>query len=271
MKSIQIKWLLIAIIGLLAIILAIVCFKIANLNNTISELHLANSSNDIKELNKLIFESHFKDDLVLNSFNITTTIIITFFTVIIALGGYLSFSKINEEINDLKKIQEENNKTATKVSLFKEEFIKYSTLINSVEIVKNGNGLKIYLQENKNLEINRSILYNHISSMLFSLTYLYDLSNTFSFDHTIVKKSITTNNKKIIYYLQYFTEYIKDDSTSLKINNTGVELYKLLNSLYTEKLINHTKLFQTELNSTLIELVVILKEFKDNNYNTNIK
>ncbi|MDM1535077.1 coiled-coil domain-containing protein [Myroides odoratimimus] len=115
MKSIQVKWLLIAIIGILSIITVTLCFRLKKLNDTVNNLYLSNSSNDIKQINSLIFESHFKDDLVLSGFNTSTTIIITFFTVIIALGGYISFQKIEKDIEKLKESATTIEETANEV------------------------------------------------------------------------------------------------------------------------------------------------------------
>lgn len=75
--------------------------RIDNINNSIENLKLKNDEK-LADVYKLVFESHFKDDLVLSGFNISTTIIIAFFTALIALGAVFSFKKIDEEIKELK-------------------------------------------------------------------------------------------------------------------------------------------------------------------------
>ncbi|KZE82864.1 hypothetical protein AV926_04770 [Myroides marinus] len=88
--------------------------RIENINNSIEDLKLKNDEK-LVDVYKLIFESHFKDDLVLSGFNTSTTIIIAFFTALIALGAVFSFKKIDEDIKELKKSATTIEKTANEV------------------------------------------------------------------------------------------------------------------------------------------------------------
>ena len=80
--------------------------QIGSLNKTIENLSALNNS-DLKSDAQAIFQSSFKDDLVLNSFSNSITIIIAFFTTLIALAAVFSFKKIDQEINYLKKSMDE--------------------------------------------------------------------------------------------------------------------------------------------------------------------
>ncbi|MFM9400813.1 hypothetical protein ACKLNQ_02600 [Myroides odoratimimus] len=88
--------------------------RLENLNNSIQNLYLSNNK-ELQQINNLIFESHFKDDLILNNFNTSTTIIIAFFTALIALAGVFSFKKIDEDIKELKKLKQEVEKANTEI------------------------------------------------------------------------------------------------------------------------------------------------------------
>lgn len=102
------KFLIIALIGLLGLNgyllnkLASLTTRFEKINNTIEDLSIVNNQNkELRDINNLIFQSNFKDDLVLNNFNLTIGIILGFFTILIGLGVYLSFQRIDEDIKKL--------------------------------------------------------------------------------------------------------------------------------------------------------------------------
>lgn len=307
MKSIQVKWLLTAIIGILLFVSTTLYYRLDKLNNTIHNLYLSNSSNDIKQINSLIFESHFKDDLVLSSFNTSTTIIITFFTVIIALGGYLSFNKINEEIKDLKTLKQEVEEAQSKIktttievkeakskiettaidveeakihvqiTAFKTENLHNYVLEEKAEdffskIFNTITALNIYTAEKKDIPIDVHFFFNGINTTLTTLTLFkqfldYNKEKLPEDKYKFINKKFKVSTNLISRELNKTLKFCQEGEVSF----TGGKANFILNLLnaFTDGNYYKEALLIKEINIPFQEILNILETYK-NNYNGNI-
>ena len=138
------------IIGILSIATYSLYSRLNNLNESISKLHIINNK-DLSQVNNLIFESHFKDDLVLSNFNNSITIIIAFFTVLIALGAVFSFKRIDDEIKELKTTTNEINETKKEIE---KTALKITTIETNLNNVNTRYQIKILVDKQLNFQTN---------------------------------------------------------------------------------------------------------------------
>ncbi|WP_413513227.1 hypothetical protein [Myroides odoratus] len=159
------------------------------------------SEQNIPELNDAIFVSNFKDNLVLNSFNTSITIIITFFTVLIALGAVFSFKRVDDDIEKLKesttkietiskdvektksKIEEnllENQKVSKKISAFQNKYFFSKTASIIRDTYKNRDLVIIYFITNKNNSIDTYIIHKSIYSIIDNLAKILELHHDYN-------------------------------------------------------------------------------------------
>ncbi|MDR2223778.1 MAG: hypothetical protein LBE34_13750 [Flavobacteriaceae bacterium] len=254
-----------AAIGIVFYIQYQLFIRIDNINNSIENLKLKNDKK-IVDVYKLIFESHFKNDLVLSSFNISTTIIITFFTIIIALGGYLSFNKINDEIKKLKKLKKEVKETKTKIEDISSEIIRNNDKLINDTIESKTNEIhhliisaQVYynlIPENKTYDPN--IIINSLVKIVFNysdLEYIiYNLNNKEKEDS--YKEDCENLETNIIDVLLGTKNHLKQLQQSI----SQAELKILIDTL--EMLIKTSNIVSSKITKELNSLINHIKELE---------
>ncbi|MDM1397085.1 hypothetical protein HX049_07845 [Myroides odoratimimus] len=213
-----------AVFGIVFYIQYQLFLRIDNINNSIENLKLKNDEK-LADVYKLVFESHFKDDLVLSGFNTSTTIIITFFTVIIALAGFISFKKIDEDIKVLKaetakiegtskKLDDVNIASNKRYNEFQEKILTDKQFIfhtNHLEITTSNKNI---LLSNENFV---QILFQHVKFFRNANSYIQELESCT--DKPYIQDFINKNSKaKSRFSIKEYNEFI-DKSTNHFIKN----------------------------------------------------
>ncbi|WP_158962567.1 hypothetical protein [Myroides fluvii] len=186
-----------SLIGVLFLISFALYSRLNNLNKTLDQLYITNSEKDLKQINSLIFESHFKDDLVLSNFNISITIIIAFFTVLIALGAVFSFKRVDDEIENLKKykiditnIIKGLNENKSDTQLKQEESISFIFLSHHQEITTDCIKLNFYYKEKHDQSFDGYEIYHVITSSFIKLNSIKNLLDNYVFKNKEIEKNI---------------------------------------------------------------------------------
>ncbi|WP_158963452.1 hypothetical protein [Myroides fluvii] len=260
-----------SLIGILFVISYTLYSRLNNLNKTLDQLYITNSEKDLRQINSLIFESHFKDDLVLSSFNISTTIIIAFFTVLIALGAVFSFKRVDDEMNknklEIKRVmqnsKEYHNKLKEQIEENKSLKNTLSQQIATTETIKNEliNSQEEYYLTKIQEKQGRIILLTHKtreeehlqSNVLYEL--IYTITNII--DHIenwgkINQRLNISQNQNYFNTLKYEFKLIESEFKVVKNFLTHTQI-QLLKKTYpnTEQLPAHYKKYFDNIKSIL--------------------
>lgn len=235
------KFLIIALIGLLGLNgyllnkLASLTARFEKIDSTIENLSKINNQNkELRDINNLIFQSNYKDDLVLNNFNLTIGIILGFFTILIGLGVYLSFQRIDEDIKELKESATTIEETASKVENSNKNIKQIAIEIEDAKVNIQDIALEI---KNTKLEINNfqkryffttteSLIIESHMNQAFLIAYFIENKHK-KIDTYILNKSIHSaiNNFALLIQLQ---DIHKENRLQLEINDTTKVVEKIL-------------------------------------------
>ncbi|MDM1065820.1 hypothetical protein HXZ88_09315 [Myroides odoratimimus] len=272
------KFLIISLIGLLGLNgyllnkLASLTTRFEKIDNSIENLSKINNQNkELRDINNLIFQSNYKDDLVLNNFNLTIGIILGFFTILIGLGVYLSFQRIDEDIKELKESATTIEETANEVEVTKNDLQDIS-----IEIYFSLIDSSIFLFRSIDLNITTAILepltklnYHSFISLNVQLLRTYrivtDQIDTFSrFEHmkSLIPDdsaySIESINNEYTHKIDYIIKNIKIQN----IDNKNIEF--IIESIEESKThLNNT--YQKPATIASEKLIKFFNEEKSNN------
>ncbi|WP_353119445.1 hypothetical protein [Myroides odoratus] len=215
---------LIALLGLNGYLLnkiALLNSEFEKLDSTIEKLsEINNQSIEIKDINRLMFESNFKDNVVLNHFNLTIGIILGFFTILIGLGVYLSFQRIDEDIKELKttfstvkEIKSNIDKAALDIKETKKEFKIQQLTFNATNYTNSKLNLLNSFSSlvHTDSKYRNIITIEHTQKIGFTLFMLKEvitlINNDYDMIHLIYNE-LTEEDKKgfINYNISHYTE-----------------------------------------------------------------
>lgn len=228
--------------------------QVINNKDTLTKIYTT-SNTHLKHVYTGIFESNFKDDLVLNSFNNSITIVITFFTVLIALGGYLSFKKIEDDIENLNIITTDFKNTEVKINEARAKIENAEIKINKAQTKIENAEIKINEAQTK-IEYAEQNLYNYIIVSDTDLITLIHINVMTLLKNSLDDNELLVNRREnIVTSISY---YISITNRAIK---TVDMLFKAKPNLQSDKnkasllidLENNFKKINKELNNLLIK------------------